>query len=176
MTGSRQPAANLLADDFRQLMAGFPAGVAVVTAFDLAGRPWGMTCSSLCSVTLSPPTLLVCLRHNSPTRAAVCSRAAFTVNLLHDQAQATAELFASGNPHRFDLVSWCPPEGTGGPHLAGAIHAIADCRVSRLSEVGDHTVIFGEVVRISSRGKPNPLLYGLRRYAGWSRIAMAPGC
>jgi flavin reductase (NADH) len=173
VTGLRQD--SLVSQDFRQLMAGFPSGVAVVTAFDPMGRPWGMTCSSLCSVTLSPPTLLVCLGHGSRTLAAVRSAATFTVNLLHDQARATAELFASGDPHRFDLVRWHTPEGSGGPHLADATHAAADCLVSRINDVGDHAVVFGEVIRAIYHGEPNPLLYGLRRYAEWSRLTPVRG-
>ncbi|MGH3862160.1 flavin reductase family protein [Actinokineospora sp.] len=35
-------------------MATFPTGVTVVTALAPDGRPWGMTCSSVCSVTLRP--------------------------------------------------------------------------------------------------------------------------
>jgi flavin reductase (DIM6/NTAB) family NADH-FMN oxidoreductase RutF/SAM-dependent methyltransferase len=154
-------------DTFRTLMAGFPAGVAVVTVLDGDGRPRGMTCSSLCSVSLEPPTLLVCLRHGSPTLAAVRDRGRFAVNLLHHRARATAELFASGAADRFDRVPWLADDGRAGPHLSGDAHSVADCVVSGTERIGDHEVVFGRVRRIDRFAGPAPLLYGLRGYAGW---------
>ncbi|WP_439678565.1 flavin reductase family protein [Embleya sp. MST-111070] len=156
-------------EGFRAMMRGFPTGVAVVTTTDPDGRPWGMTCSSVCSVTLEPPTLLVCLRAASPTLAALRRRGAFAVNLLHDDAQATAELFASGTPDRFERVEWYADPDHESPHLAADAHAVADCRVDRTLPVGDHVVVFGEVLGITRRRGRWPLLYGLRRYMRWPR-------
>lgn len=156
-------------EEFRRLMSGFPTGVAVVTAMDSSGRPSGMTCSSLCSVSLDPPTLLVCLRRGSPTLESVLRGSAFTVNLMHVGALATAELFASGAVDRFARVRWHPGPQSGGPRLPDDAHAIADCRIHQLAVVGDHVVVFGAVYRIAlcSNRPPRPLLYGLRRYAAW---------
>jgi flavin reductase (DIM6/NTAB) family NADH-FMN oxidoreductase RutF len=163
-------------DAFRRFMAGFPSGVTVVTAVDAQGNPSGMTCSSLCSASLDPPMLLVCLRRDSPTLHAVLCRSAFTVNLLHSAAQPTAELFASGAPDRFARVRWSPGPGTCGPRLTQDSHALADCRVSGVVPGGDHMVVFGEVREtVVLTGDPpsaasqvaRPLLHGLRRYASW---------
>src|ERR1051325_9503287 len=91
---------------FRSLMTTHPAGVAIVTTAAPDGEPWGMTCSSICSVSLRPPTLLVCLRGERPTLAALLRVSAFALNLLHDQAEPAATLFASGSPDRFEKVEW----------------------------------------------------------------------
>ncbi|MFB9902315.1 flavin reductase family protein [Allokutzneria oryzae] len=152
---------------FRSLMAGFPTGVAVLTTNDLDGTPWGMTCSSVCSVSLEPPTLLVCVRNGSPTLGAMLRQGTFAVNLLHDGARPTAELFASGDPERFDRVQWAHGPSHGGPHLVDDAHAVADCRVSRTQTVGDHIVVFGEVFTVTHQSGPHPLLYGMRQYAAW---------
>ncbi|TDV49664.1 flavin reductase family protein [Actinophytocola oryzae] len=151
---------------FRALMATFPTGVAVVTATEVDGSPRGMTCSSVCSVSVRPPTLLVCLREGSPTLSAVLGLAGFAVNLLHDEARPVAELFASGDPDRFDRVGWARDPSFAGPHLVDDAHTIADCRVTRTVRVGDHAVVFGEVHRLDlpTASPPRPLLYGLRRY------------
>ncbi|MGC0419061.1 flavin reductase family protein [Embleya sp. AB8] len=166
ITRSAGPA---MPEGFRAMMRGFPTGVAVVTTTDLDGRPWGLTCSSVCSVTLEPPTLLVCLRAASPTLAALKLRGAFAVNLLHEGAQATAELFASGTPDRFERVDWYADPDHGSPHLPADTHAVADCRIGRTLPVGDHVVVFGEVLGITRRRGRWPLLYGLRRYIRWPR-------
>jgi flavin reductase (DIM6/NTAB) family NADH-FMN oxidoreductase RutF len=153
--------------DVRRLMAGFPTGVSVVTALTRDGSPRGMTCTSLCSVALDPPTLLVCLRRNSPTLEAVLDSASLSVNLLHRYARSTAELFGSGTPDRFDRVPWVAAPN-GGPHLIEAAHTIADCAVSAEQAVGDHAVVMAEIVMVTSLRLPMPLLYGMRRYGSWS--------
>jgi flavin reductase (DIM6/NTAB) family NADH-FMN oxidoreductase RutF len=154
---------------FCELMATFPSGVSVVAAFDAAGRPWGMTCTALCSVTTAPPTLLACLRQGGPTLDAVLGTGAFTVNLLHEGARGTAELFASRDPDRFAKISWHAPANGLGPHLTTAAQATADCRVTEVSPIGDHMVVFGQVVRAGLADNGAPLLYGLRRYGRWSQ-------
>jgi flavin reductase (NADH) len=158
---------------FRSLMAAHPAGVAIVTTTAPDGKPWGMTCSSLCSVTLQPPTLLVCMRTQSPTLAALLEVSAFAVNLLCDHAEPVAQLFASGAPDRFDRGEWVRHPESGMPHLMEDAHSVADCRVSRTLPVGDHVVVFGEVLRVSTLADApaSPLLYGTRRY--WS-LASTP--
>ncbi|GAA3283626.1 flavin reductase family protein [Dactylosporangium vinaceum] len=152
---------------FRALMSEFPTGVSVVTALD-DGQPRGMTCSSVCSVTIKPPTLLVCLRAASPTLDAVQRSGTFAVNLLHGKAQPTAELFASGDPDRFDIVKWVLPEPAGGPHLPEDAHTVADCRVSHTRSVGEHVVVFGEIFGITPATADPPLLYGRRQFATWA--------
>ncbi|MGW7021212.1 flavin reductase family protein [Streptomyces decoyicus] len=155
--------------EFRALMSLFPTGVAVIGALDTAGRPWGMTCSSLCSVALTPPTLLVCLRSTSPTLDALLGTGTFSVNLLHHTAQDVAELFASGDPDRFRATPWHLPDAAGGPHLRDAAHAVGDCRVVSTLHIGDHTVVLGHVLRVGALATAGqtPLLYGLRQYAAW---------
>lgn len=154
-----------MADQFRAMMRDFPTGVAVVTALTEAGDPVGMTCSSLCSVSLSPPTLLVCLRNGGATLEAVMSRKRFSVNLLHGTSRRVAELFASAAPDRFAHVWWEDVDDAG-PHLFMDAHAIADCQVVQTELVGDHVVVFGEVNDVSATGG-QPLLYGQREYQVW---------
>jgi flavin reductase (DIM6/NTAB) family NADH-FMN oxidoreductase RutF len=158
---------------FSSLMASYPTGVVVVTTIGPDGRPWGMTCSSLCSVALEPPTVLVCLRSAGPTARALLRSRTFTLNFLHERATQTARLFASGRPDRFDVVTWHRPGGTdgtadaGGPHLTDDALGAADCLVTHTHPVGDHTVVFGEVIAVSAPGSGRPLMYGQRRFEVW---------
>jgi flavin reductase (DIM6/NTAB) family NADH-FMN oxidoreductase RutF len=91
----------------------------------------------------------------------------FAVNLLHAEARATAQLFASGAADRFDRVLWHADPDSAGPHLPEDAHAVGDCRVIDVQFVGDHAVVFGEVVRVTHGQAQPPLLYGLRHYATW---------
>ncbi|MEV7657711.1 flavin reductase family protein [Streptomyces anulatus] len=171
MSPESQPAARTAparpAPDIRPLMAGFPSGVGVVTTFAGDGSPRGMTCTSLCSVSLDPPILLVCLGTGSNTLKAVRESGSFAVNLLHAQGRTTAELFASGAPDRFDRVAWRAGADDAGPHLTEDAHIIADCSVVGDRVVGDHAVLMGEVRAAVPVRRERPLLYGLRRFSVW---------
>ncbi|MEU9118462.1 flavin reductase family protein [Streptomyces sp. NPDC048506] len=154
----------------RAMMSGFPTGVAVLTTVDHAGTPRGMTISSVCSVSLDPPTLLVCLRIGSPTLETALDTGRFAVNLLHGAARPVAELFASGAPDRFDRVRWqhdADDPYAAGPHLFHDAHAIADCRVSDRHRSGDHLVVFGGILRVTPYPGRQPLVYGRREYRAW---------
>jgi flavin reductase (DIM6/NTAB) family NADH-FMN oxidoreductase RutF len=163
--------AELTPQRFRDWMSGYPTGVAVVTATDRAGRPCGMTCSSLVSVALEPATLMVCLRTASATRAAVAGRGGFAVNLLDAHARDTAELFASAVPERFRAVAWDWSAG-GLPRLTADAYAFAECVVSAQIGVGDHTIVLGTVADLAG-GAGEPLLYGKRSY-GRALLADSP--
>ena len=153
--------------DIRPFMTTFPTGVGIITAIGTDGNPWGMTCTSICSVTLEPPTLLVCLRQGSPTLEAILTSGTFALNLLHDDAHLVAELFASGDPNRFAQIGWNRPAASKGPHLIHDAHMIADCKVIHAEIVGNHTVVFGEVLLITQQSEKCPLLYGFRHYKRW---------
>jgi flavin reductase (DIM6/NTAB) family NADH-FMN oxidoreductase RutF len=116
-------------------------------------------------VTLSPPTLLVCLALGTGTLAAVQARSGFVVNLLHDGGRPTAELFASPQRDRFERVAWRHSDHVGAPWLVDDACAMAECKVTDLKLVGDHAVVFGQVVNVE-HGAGSPLLYGRRTYGG----------
>ena len=167
ISASMSPRITVTSANYRSLMSEFPSGVAVVTTTDDQGLPWGMTCSSLCSLCVDPPTLLLCLRADSVTLTRILQAGYFAVNLLHSRARDTAALFGSGfsTPTRFDDTIW--EDGAAGPHITEDAHAIADCRLSRTVEGGTHTILFGEVFDIAIRDGFVPLLYGRRRYSTW---------
>src|SRR6266852_505362 len=58
---SRMKNASLTAADFRQALAQFATGVAVVTAERGPGQVYGMTANSFTSVSLEPLLILVCV-------------------------------------------------------------------------------------------------------------------
>jgi flavin reductase (DIM6/NTAB) family NADH-FMN oxidoreductase RutF len=155
------------AGTFRDLMSGFPSGVAVVTTVDDEGAPRGMTITSLCSVGMEPPSLLVCLDNRSGTLRAAVSRGAFAVNLLHTAGRRAATGFSTPGPGRFGEFDWEPVGPHGLPRLVSDAHSTAVCRVLRTVPGGDHTVVLGAVERVDTADAPRPLLYGHRRYATW---------
>ncbi|MFI9332839.1 flavin reductase family protein [Kitasatospora sp. NPDC052868] len=154
------------ADAFRSLMSSFPTGVAVVTGTGRDGSPRGVTCSSLSSVALDPPTLLVCLKTGGSTLEVIRTRRWFAVNLLNARARTAAEVFSSPVADRFAQVRWRPTGTAGLPWLYEDALAVAECAVTGLHPVGDHTVVLGEVAGLELRPDV-PLLYGMRRFSAW---------
>lgn len=155
-----------LADDFRAMMSDYPTGVAIVTSLDGGGAPHGMTCSSLTSVSIAPPTLLVCLDRTSRTLRAIHECGEFALNLLHVGGRGAAEIFSTVGADRFSRVSWEPSPCRGMPWLADHSHSRAECRASNFYPVGDHEVVIGTVTHMT-RTTRVPLLYGQRQYSIW---------
>jgi flavin reductase (NADH) len=155
------------ADRFREMMSRFPTGVSVITAADRAGTPHGATCSSLSSVTLVPPTLLVCLQVDGATVSAIQATRRFVVNLLRYDSRRVAKIFASPGADRFAEVEWQALSSSGLPYLHRDAFAVADCGVTHELVIGDHVVMAGVPSGIwLSPGVP--LLYGSRRFASWA--------
>jgi flavin reductase len=150
--------------EFLDGMRRFASSVCVVTTAD-AGRRHGITVTSLASVSVEPPTLLVCIRRDSPSAAAIQASGVFCVNLLSEGSREIAHLFSGacgGTRHlRFDRVDWSNGR-TGCPVLAGSVNAF-ECRLEHTAHVATHCVFFAAVVGIH-RGGGAPLLYADRAY------------
>lgn len=148
---------------YRDAMARLGAAVNVVTTDGPAGRH-GFTASAVCSVTDSPPTLLVCLNRGSSASATVHANRVLCVNTLAAGQENLSTRFGSRVPaaERFAAGEW-DPGVTGSPVLKGAL-ASFDCRIVRHVEVGTHDVLFCEVVGIGDEGAREGLIYFLRRY------------
>jgi flavin reductase (DIM6/NTAB) family NADH-FMN oxidoreductase RutF len=145
---------------FREAMSHLASGVAVITARRADGRPCGIAATSLVSYSIHPPSLLVCVWHESRCHAAITAAERFGVHLLRSDQVAIAQRFADREAEdKFADVDW----GWDGdvPELAGVL-AFLRCRRAANFERYDHTIVIGdlEAGRIE-RGAP--LVYARRR-------------
>jgi flavin reductase (DIM6/NTAB) family NADH-FMN oxidoreductase RutF len=147
---------------FRQLLGRFATGVTVVTARGAAGQPTGMTASSVASVSLAPPLLLVAVDTANDMHDAMRSAAHFAINVLAADQEALARRFAAVDANRFDGVGY--REGRHGVPLLDGVLAHVECAKQAEVPGGDHTVFFGLVTggEVSER---RPLLYYRGGYA-----------
>jgi flavin reductase (DIM6/NTAB) family NADH-FMN oxidoreductase RutF len=150
-----------------EVMAAFPAGVAVVTAHDAWGRPRGLTTTAVTSVSLAPPLLLVCVDINSRTLPAIRHSRAFAVNIIESRHAPVARHFASKLEDKFADAVWRP-----GPNGLPVLHqhslAWVECRVDRQWVAGDHVVVVGEVLDGAAiEGGGMPLTYFRREFGGF---------
>jgi len=161
---------------FRDIMAGFPSGVTVVTAFDHDGKPQGMTVSAFCSVSLDPPLVLVCIERSASAREPIQHRGGFSVNFLAAGEAPLSARFATRDIDRFEGVAWSQPETPhGGPLLDGVCVANIECRTTQAVEAGDHWVFVASVERGWRRPDGDPLLHWDRRYFRLGERAASPG-
>jgi len=129
--------------DFRNVIGHFASGVAVITCRSEDGEIFGMTASAVSSVSLEPPTLLICLNQGTATQRAVFERGLFVVNILHDDQGALARRFATFGADKFSGLDVIDGP-LGQPMLVDALANI-ECRVINHSVGGTHRVFVAEV-------------------------------
>ncbi|MFF1450261.1 flavin reductase family protein [Streptomyces sp. NPDC058274] len=143
---------------FRSVMGSLPTGVSVVTSLTADGEPRGLTCSAVCSVSASPPQLLVCVKQPGATLEAIHESSVFAVNFLSAGMTETARTFASPVPERFAGVPWTPGKRTSAPLLDDTV-AFAECILTSSHLAGDHQVLIGRLVHGEVSAGHTPLTY-----------------
>ena len=172
------PAPAAFGDEFRRVMSAFPSGVSVVTARDSDGLPRGLTCSSLCSLSMDPPMMLACVNRRNGSLAAIRASGGFAVNLLRAGRGVVSDEFASASADKFARVRWRPSPRSGLPWLLDDSLAFVDCRLVADLAAGSHTILVGLVVDgrdvpeesgTADPAEDRPLVHWRRRYHGFSR-------
>lgn len=155
---------SVAASEFIDAMASAVTGVSVVTTDGIAGR-FGITVSSVTSVSADPPLVLVCINRRSPACAALHSNGVFGVNLLATDQEDLANRFAGrpsrGEPFDFGRVEWSAGS-SGIPRLLGAVSTF-DCVVEQTHQAGSHDLFIGRVVAVGVNSAA-PLLYTGRAF------------
>jgi 3-hydroxy-9,10-secoandrosta-1,3,5(10)-triene-9,17-dione monooxygenase reductase component len=162
---------------YRRAIGHFATGVAVVTAQSPEG-PVGMTANALCSLSLDPLLLLVCIDNSARTLASIQATGRFAVNVLRHEQRALADAFASKQPkpEHFADVPWRLHQGV--PVLEESLAWLV-CDVRELHPGGDHTIGIGAVTDIDCDERGRPLVWYRGRYvtlheAGPAAAAEAP--
>lgn len=138
------------------MLGRFATGVTVLTVQAPDGRPHGMTASSLTSVSLEPPLVLVCIDHSARIHRLITSADQFAVNVLTADQEELARRFADPHDDRFGGVRYrTTPAGL--VYLEGALAHI-EVRRQALHEAGDHTIVLGRVGGGDAR-EGQPLMY-----------------
>lgn len=151
-------------NEFRDAMSRLGAAVNVITTDGPAGRH-GLTASAVCSVTDSPPTLLVCVNQQAGAHAHLVDNAVLCVNVLTGRHEELSGAFGGKGlavEDRFAHASWRTLV-TGAPVLSDAAVSF-DCRIVRSEEIGTHTVFFCEVVDVAVAAEAEGLIYFNRTY------------
>jgi flavin reductase len=151
------------ADAFRSAQRRLASSVAVITAGAGEGAV-GMTATAVTSVSMDPPSLLVCVNRSATLHGAVMRTGRFRVTYLRSDQLDVARSFGGGRPQaeRFATAPWAL-EDEGGPGLEDALAACV-CRLEEAVDFGTHTVFIGRVQAVAD-GAGLPLLYRDGEYA-----------
>lgn len=151
------------AQAFRQGMCNLASAVNVITTDGVAGRA-GFTASAVCSVTDSPPTLLVCLNRSASVFETFQRNQVLCVNTLSSEQKALSNAFGgkTAMQQRFELGQWQTLH-TLAPVLQDALVSF-DCEVVQSLSVGSHDVLLCEVKAILQQSGSNALIYFHRQY------------
>lgn len=147
--------------DAMRLVAG---GVCVVTAGDGEERT-GLTVTSAASLSIDPPTMIICVNRNVSALPVIVRRRHFCVNVLSADHEPVADRFAGRGglkgAARYGDAEW-RPQATGALALQGAIATI-DCEVEEMIERHSHVIVIG-AARAVKTGPGEPLVYSRGRY------------
>jgi flavin reductase (DIM6/NTAB) family NADH-FMN oxidoreductase RutF len=149
--------------DWRAAMGYFPTGVTIITSW-LGERPVGATINAICSVSLEPPMLLICLGGANPLLEPIKRSGVFGVNILDENSGDVAMRFAKPpEDTRFDTYPFRSVDG-GAPQLE-ASPVFVDCALENIHMAGDHFVLIGRGVRTDRPMAVPPLLYHKSRFS-----------
>ena len=153
-----------LTNDFKNVMANWASGVAVVTT-ETRGLLYGLTVSSFTSVSMSPPLVLVCLSSHNRMQLMIQDSQSFAISILGSDMEEASNYFAT--PGREPTPGFVGVDGewteSGRPVVSGAIGQL-ECKLHEAISCGDHIIIVGEVVHARSTDEGSPLVYCQRGY------------
>lgn len=150
---------------FRDAMASLGAAVSVITTDGPAGRH-GMTATAVCSLSDSPPSLLVCINRTSRMHDVLAQNGVFAVNVLAAGQEDLSRLFSNADlamAQRFASAGDLVRTAVDVPGLGAAQLTLA-CAVTMTIEATTHSIVLGEVREILKGTGEGGLVYFGRRY------------
>lgn len=137
-------------EQFKESMRRFATGVTVVTSLK-DGEPRGVTVSAFASVSLDPPTVLICINREARSYLFIHTSKIFCVNILAAGQVDLAKRFSGKlREKQFEGVEYVV-EQTGAAVLVGSL-AHLDCEVTQEHHAGSHSIFIGKVLSIATSG------------------------
>lgn len=148
------------ADAFRAAMRRLGGAVCVVTT-DHDGQKFGLTATAVCSLTATPPRILVCINLSGQSYKLISKSRVMAINVLGSDQHGIASSFANKTGEDlFDNGRWLKG-ATGAPLLIDSL-ASFDCEIEQMLVTSTHAIVVGEIRYISYNADPvdtQPLLY-----------------
>jgi flavin reductase (DIM6/NTAB) family NADH-FMN oxidoreductase RutF len=151
---------------FRSAMRHLAGGVSVITVGRGKDIITGMTVTSVSSLSVDPPTLIVSINRESSSWPLLKRDGFFGVNILTADQLDVAERFTGKGglkgADRFAGAQWTT-RVSGVPLLVGALSAI-DCEAEDIIERHSHAIVVGRVLDIQTSTRTAALAYWQGQY------------
>lgn len=164
------------AETFRRLWRGFGSAVALI-ATEHQGARQAMLATAVTSVSMEPPSLLICVNRSASAYGTLGARRAFSLGVLPSTAHGigaaighaptSAERFAHGTWHSLDASDHA---GHGLPWLAEA-QATLFCVTDTAFDYGTHTIFIARIAGAIGERGDDPLLYCDGRYGRFGAVS-----
>ena len=134
------------------------SGVAIVTALG-DEAPVGMAATSITSLTMDPPAILVCVNQSAGIHAHLTPGCPVSINLLSRHQRDVSSAFggAVAREARFGVGSWTA-DAHGLPILEEA-QANLSCTVDSMTPYGTHSIVIARVQAVRLSDAVDPLIF-----------------
>ena len=130
-------------DNFRLAMRRYIYSVSIMSNKDNADNPNAITVSSVTSISMDPPSLLICINKSSRIHNSIELESKFCINLLNNKQEDLSNICSDEDMYdqRFKDENW---NLDGIPFLKNA-QANIFCTVDKLTSYHTHTIVIGLV-------------------------------
>ncbi|WP_033292459.1 flavin reductase [Amycolatopsis jejuensis] len=149
---------------FRDAMARLPAAVNILTTDGPYGR-CGITVSAVCSVTDTPPTVLVCVNRSSSSHPVFVGNGRVCLNVLTGRGAQLAVHFSGATKTPMDdRFAWDIWDRTAEQPVLREAQVAAVGTICDRKEIGSHTVLFVQIEHMTTRAEVDSLVYVNRQF------------
>tara|TARA_Y100001970_G_C14203377_1_gene842483 strand:+ start:1168 stop:1647 length:480 start_codon:yes stop_codon:yes gene_type:complete len=149
-------------EDFLLALRGITSTVNVISA-KLNGERHAMTATSVASLSLSPPAMIICVNKEAAIHCMIKERTTFCINVLSHLQKELSEVcsnFEEGET-RFEDEGWI--DQTDLIYNSNSVSNII-CLCTKAVDYSTHSVFFGEVIKVNNNNQNKALLYSSGEY------------
>ena len=149
-------------EDFLMAMRGITSTVNVISA-KLNKERHAMTATSVASLSLSPPAMIICVNKEASIHNILRKDKKFVINVLSNKQQNLSELCSSTEEgeSRFKDGGWVTED-----EIVFNNNSVSNiiCNCTGIVDHSTHTVFFGDVMEVKNNNQDRVLLYNAGGY------------
>ena len=152
------------AELMKQVNRQFVTGVTVVTVMDSVDgqdTPRGLAVNAFASISLDPPTVMVCVQRTSSTHDSLFRARHLAINILSTDQLDVVNRFATKSPDKFAGLDWEP--GPFRSPVFARSTAQMETEIRERLQASTHTVFICRVVHAAVTDR-HPMVYSAGRF------------
>jgi flavin reductase (DIM6/NTAB) family NADH-FMN oxidoreductase RutF len=135
------------------------------------GRPRGLAVNAFSSVSLDPPTVMVCVQQTSSTYACLFRASHLAINIISTGQLDVVARFAAKSEDKFSGLAWRP--GPFGSPLIDGSSAQMEVEIRERLQASTHTIFICRVVDAAVTDRPAMVYSAGRFFDGGALTALS---